>query len=140
MDGTRDRGTTLTEVVLAAAILAIIIVPVVDALGAAIRSSSARRLEAEVDTALVDIAQRLEEAPTACSYDGVLDSVMTSRGWSGSDVTVVYENRPVLIDGTLGPWQAGACATGTAFAQRMTVTVRAPSGTASSIQVVKTDG
>lgn len=135
-----DRGSSFVEIVAAVTVLALIAVPLLNGLMTSMRASQQRQVDAEMDTALIDVADRIDRSPHACDYRAVLDAAAVAQGWPTSAIDATYEHRPRLTTGGLGTWQPGACATDTVFAQRLTVTVRAPGSTrGTSIQIVKTD-
>ena len=81
-----DRGSTFVEIVAAVTILALISVPLLNGLMASMQGSQQRQVDAEMDTALVDIADRIDRAPQACDYRDVLDAAAVAQGWPTSAI------------------------------------------------------
>lgn len=139
----RDAGATLTEIVVAVALLAIIVVPVLGGLIAATRASSVARASSNVETALINAVDRINRADAVtnqlCDYYPYARAAVVTQGWSDSEVSVVNEH----LDLDAAAWVSGGCPSGlyqAGLVQRVTITIRDPEGHISrSIQVVKSN-
>lgn len=140
----RDGGYSLIEIVIAITLMALLVVPILAAVQMSISSSSRGRSAAQVETAIVNAADRVNRAGVSCDYLEYVQAAVRSQGWDGDRATVVQEHyvRPTALDGA-GSWAAGACelTTPTDFlVQRVTITIASPDNSVSrSIQVVKSD-
>ena len=140
----RDRGVTFVETVLTVVLLGIVVVPVLAAVRGAITTSSVAESAAQVETVLINAADRVERAPNtdidACDFTGYAAAALPD-GWPVGSIQVGHE---YLADGS---WVTGsaypACPdTGNVgrFAKRITITATSPDGAVTRrIQVVKSD-
>ncbi len=144
----RDGGFTFTETVVTVVLLGVVIVPILAAVRAAIRTSSVADAAAQVETVLVNAADRVQRAPNvdtdACDFAAYAQAAAVSTGWDASTVSV----RQQYLDA--GQWKEGpasgpACPdTGNPadgrLAKRITITVSSPDDRVTrTIQVVKSD-
>jgi prepilin-type N-terminal cleavage/methylation domain-containing protein len=142
--GRADRGFTFVEVVVTVALMAIVVAPILSAVGVAVRESSRSRSSAQVETAVVNAADRVNRAPKTCDYTVYVQAAVQSQGWS-ADRAVAYHERyvPAATPNLPGTWVEGACeisAPTPLLVQRITITVISPDGSVRrSIQVVKSD-
>lgn len=149
---TRDRGFTVTEIVITVVLLGIVVAAVLNSVMTGIRASSTSRDAARVETAIVNAADRINRAPnTKCDYSiYARASVMTEWGPSAANLATVTHQRwepgaSVTDPGTWVGWDpAHACPSGSeppsGIVRRVTVTVTTPSGSITrSIEVVKSD-
>lgn len=141
----RDGGFTLVEIVVAITLMAVLVVPILTAVTTSIRESSRARSAAQVETAIVNAADRVNRAPKSCAYGEYVRAAVRSQHWDQSLAAVVEEHYvPPEVLTHDGSWAPGACES-TAGAtdrlvQRVTITITSPDGRASrSIQVVKSD-
>lgn len=142
----RDRGVTFVETVLTVVLLGIVVVPVLAAVRAAVMTSSTAEAAAQVETVLINAADRVQRAPNSgpdgCDFAAYAKAAASAMQWPASSVQVAHE---YLAGGT---WIAGdvdgpACpATGNVgpLAKRITITATSPDGAVTrTIQVVKSD-
>jgi type II secretory pathway pseudopilin PulG len=137
----RDGGMTFVETVVTVVLLGVVIVPILAAVRGAIRTSSVTEAAAQVETVLINAADKVQRAPNvgdACDFTSFAQSAATAQGWPASSVAVQHEH----LD-NLGAWQSGACPAGgdqANLAKRITITVSSPGHTVTrTIQVVKSD-
>ena len=145
---TRDEGFSLVEVVMAITLIAIVIIPIIQATFVSVKSSSTARIVAEVDTALQNAADRVTRAPNLCDYDEYIQAALIAKGWDPSQVTAIYQHYEPgtslkAIDGTPGQWVAGGCIGNTRtprLIQKVTITVTSNQESVQrTIEVVKSD-
>lgn len=142
----RDRGFTLTEIMIAIVLMAIMIVPILTAVSTTITASSRSRSAAQVETAVVNASDRVNRAPKSCDYGEYVRAAVQSQGWPGANAQLVQEQYvPPTALNVAGTWAPGACPVGLSeppdlLVQRVTITITSPDGKASrTIQVVKSD-
>jgi prepilin-type N-terminal cleavage/methylation domain-containing protein len=142
----RDRGFSLVEVVVTITLMSVVLIPIMSAVAMSIKSSSHGRSAAQVETALVNAADRVNRAKQACEYESIVNAAMTLQGWTKDQVSLsyAYYNAPATPDlaGGGGSWVDGvACQPGTAIldqVQRVTISVTSPDGVVQrEIEVVK---
>jgi prepilin-type N-terminal cleavage/methylation domain-containing protein len=143
-----DRGFTIVEVVMTIVLIALTILPILDATFTSIRASSTVREVAEVETVLQNAADRVNRAPTRCDYTQYIQAAALSEGWHANQVSAVYQYYvpgTSALAATPGHWENNACPgdpmTRTPrLIQMVTITVRSETGSINrSIQVVKSD-
>jgi Tfp pilus assembly protein PilV len=147
--GRDDRGNTLIEVVITVVLMAIVVVPVLSAVRTSVAASSVSRSAAQVETALVNAADRVNRAPKRCNYTMYAQAAMRIQGWPASTASVTHEYYVPGVDArTPGTWKSGdALSPGCAglaptdlLVQRVTINLTSPDGAIHrSIQVVKSD-
>jgi hypothetical protein len=144
----RDAGVTFVETVLTVVLIGVVIVPVLAAVRSAIKTSTVVESAAQVETVLIDAADRVHRSPNGgsggCSFTGDAQAAAESVGWPAASVTVRHE----YLD-EAGQWTTGtvpalpACPDGLnrlGLAKRITITVTDPDGRVSrTIQMVKSD-
>ena len=139
----RDRGFSMIEVVVTITLMSVVLIPIMSAVAMSIKSSSQGRSAAQVETALVNAADRVNRAKQDCEYKGVVNGAMTLQGWTPDQVSLsyAYYDPPASPDLT-GAWVEGAaCKPGTPLldqVQRVTISVSSPDGAIHrEIEVVK---
>jgi type II secretory pathway pseudopilin PulG len=142
-----DEGVTLVEVVLSIALLGIVVVPLLLAVSASIRSSNVSESAAQVETLLVNAVDRVNRAPRndfQCDVSSPIVAAVETVGWPTSSATIVQE----YLDEPTGNWLSGtgnlACPDSTGFyngiVQRITITITSPDERVSrTLQVVRGD-
>lgn len=141
-----DRGFTFTETVVTVVLLGVVIVPILAAVRASIRTSSVAEAAAQVETVLVNAADRVQRAPNvesdACDFARYAQAAAEAQEWDASSVQVTQQ----YLEG--GQWISGpptgpACpVTGNQLnlAKRITIRVTSPDNRVTrTIQVVKSD-
>ncbi|MEY4231266.1 MAG: hypothetical protein RLZZ362_2115 [Actinomycetota bacterium] len=139
-----DRGDTFVEILTAVVVLGIVIVPLFDAVIAAVTSSTVNRSTAQAESALQDASDRINRSPLTCDYSALAAVAAQAQGWSPSAATVVHQRYVPGPDASVGgTWVSGACVDGVItpnMVQSITITITAPGARASrSMQVVKSD-
>lgn len=138
---TRDRGFTITEIVITVVLLGIVVAGVLNAVMTGIRASSTSRQAARVETAIVNAADRINRAPKRCSYEMFADAAVLTEGWDESHAETVLS----YWDAETAKWLTGhGCGASTKppdlIVQKVTVRITSPDGTvARTIEVVKSD-
>ena len=142
----RDTGFSLTEVVIAVALMGIIIVPLISATFTSVSASSTSRQVAEIETVLQNAADRVNRAPVGCNYDLYVKAAAQSKGWSADLASATYQ---YYVPGSSakaadpGSWASGACPNGERTAglvQMVTITITTDTGLVTrTIKVVKSD-
>lgn len=139
-----DRGFTLIEVVIAITLMAVLVIPIFAAVQTAITQSSRSRSAAQVETAIVNVADRVNRADKSCSYRPFVESAMRVQKWDPALASVTEEHYVAAASPNQpGQWVAGGCVADTPtdlLVQRVTIRISSPDGRASRmIQVVKSD-
>ena len=143
----RDRGFSLVEVIVTITLMAVVLVPIMSAVAASVKSSSRGRSAAQVETALVNAADRVNRAGMGCDYSIYVQAAVMSQGWD-SDRAAVETSYYVPDPDTPsedGSWVAQPCETGMSsprdgLVQRVVISVTSPDGAIRrEIQVVKSD-
>lgn len=131
---------------MAITLVAIAVIPLMDATITSIRASSTAREAAEVETVLANAADRVNRAPTLCNYDIYAQAAALSKGWSASQVQVSYQHYvpgASALAADAGTWASGACPGGARtprLIQLVTVQVTSSTGDVSrTVKVVKSD-
>lgn len=145
----RDHGMTLIEVVIAVTLMSIVVVAILNTVATTIDASATSRSAAQIETALVNAADRVNRAPKRCDYTIYAQAAAQTQGWPASTVSVDHRYYVPGVDATstgswvVGPASAPGCsgaAPSDLLVQRVTVTLTSPDGKIRrSIQVVKSD-
>ena len=149
--GRRDVGFSLTEVVIAVALMGIIIVPLMSATFTSVAASSTSRQVAEVETVLQNAADRVNRAPVGCDYDLYVKAAAQSKGWTADRASATYQ---YYVPGASaraadsGSWVPDACPRNAqgqlvrtaGLVQLVTITITTDTGLVTrTIKVVKSD-
>jgi len=149
----RDAGYTLTEMVVSIVLIGVLILPIMSAVIMSIRSSSLARSAAQVETMVVNAADRINRAePKQCRYDSFARAAVVSQQWNENLVQVshAYYAPATGPDGQVdlgaaGTWVWGetACALDEPSeleVQLIRIRITSPDGKVSrEIEVVKSD-
>lgn len=140
-----DVGFSLVEAVVAVALVALAVVPLMLAGITSLRVSASGNMIAEVETVLVNAADRVNRASESCDYDVFVQAAALENDWQSSLATATYEH---YVPGDNSPAEAGEWVTGACpgaqrpegLVQRVTITITSPDGSISrSLVVVKSD-
>jgi len=144
-----DRGFTLIEIIITITLTAVVVVAILNAVSSTVSASATSRSAAQVETALVNAADRVNRAPKRCDYTMFVEAAVKIEGWPASSASVTHQYYiPGLDAKSTGSWAVGPPATsgcpGPAPAdllvQRVTISLTSPDGKVRrSIQVVKSD-
>ena len=139
-----DRGFTFVEVVVTVTLMAIVVAPILAAVSTAVRESARSRSAAQVETTIVNAADRVNRAPKVCDYNVYVKAAVRAQQWDENRASIVEEHYVPPADlSQQGQWVPGACEIDTAtdlLVQRITITITSPDGKVSrTIQVVKSD-
>jgi prepilin-type N-terminal cleavage/methylation domain-containing protein len=141
-----DRGFSIVEVIVTITLMAIVIVPIMSAVATSIKSSSRTRSAAQVETALVNAADRVNRADMKCDYSIYVQAAVQSQGWAPDRASVSYARYlPGANPTAPGGWSTdgSACLIQSpteGLVQRVTIAVTSPDGDIRrEIQVVKSD-
>ncbi len=145
----RDRGFSLVEVVIAIVLMGTVVVAVLNAVSMSVRASSVSRSAAQVETAVVNAADRVNRAPKRCDYTIYVQAAVQTEGWSPDTASVTHEYYVPGADATVeGTWETGTAGSpgcsGPAptdlLVQRVTISITSPDGKIRrNIEVVKSD-
>jgi hypothetical protein len=142
----RDDGFSIIELVMTIMLVALAVVPLMNATIQSIRASSIARESAEVETVLANAADRVNRAPTLCDYRIYAEAAALSKGWEAGAATLTYQYYvpgASALASDPGTWATGACPAGgrtPRLIQLVTLTITSPSGDVSrSVKVVKSD-
>jgi prepilin-type N-terminal cleavage/methylation domain-containing protein len=146
--GRRDRGFTLIEAVIAIALMGTVAIASLSAVTTSIRASSVSRSAAEVETAIVNAADRVNRAKKSCDYTIYAQAAVQTEGWPASAAVVTQQyyqpsGSPSVAGQWLeGPLSAPACpgVQSDLLVQKVTIQITNPDGNVTrSIEVVKSD-
>jgi prepilin-type N-terminal cleavage/methylation domain-containing protein len=141
---TPDAGFSLVEVVMTIVLMGITLLPLMNAAITGVKASSSSRRVAELQTVLLNAADRVNRAPVKCDYTVYIQAAAQTKGWSPSQASATYEwYEPGATAAVAGTWHPGACS-GAAptqnLVQRVTIQMTSPEANISrTIQVVKSD-
>jgi Tfp pilus assembly protein PilV len=141
---TRDAGFSLAEAIVAVALMALAVVPILVAAALTVRTSSQSRSLARIETVLANAADRVNRAPESCDYAVYVQAAALAEGWDSSQAAVSYQYYvPAATATQAGEWQTGACPNGLrpdGLVQMVTITLTGPDArTVRTIQVVKSE-
>ncbi len=153
IDGNRrghpDGGFSIVEIVIAIVLMGTVVVAVLNAVSTSVKASSVSRSAAQVETAIVNAADRVNRAPKRCDYTIYAQAAVQTEGWDPNTASVTHEYYVPGADATVaGTWQAGAAGSpgcsGPAptdlLVQRVTISITSPDGKVRrNIEVVKSD-
>ncbi|MGA7757572.1 MAG: prepilin-type N-terminal cleavage/methylation domain-containing protein [Ilumatobacteraceae bacterium] len=147
--GGRDGGFSLVEVVIAIVLMGTVVVAILNAVSTSVKASSVSRSAAQVETAVVNAADRVNRAPKRCDYTIYVQAAVQTEGWSPDTASVTHEYYVPGVDATVeGTWETGAAGSpgcsGPAptdlLVQRVTISITSPDGKVRrNIEVVKSD-
>ncbi len=144
-----DSGFSLVETIISIALAGIVVVGTLSAVTTALTASSTSRSAANVETSLVNAADRVNRAPKRCDYSIYAQAAVQTQGWDPSTVSVSQQYYLPGVDPTAaGTWLTGpAASTGCAgstptelLVQRVAISITSPNGQVTrTIEVVKSD-
>lgn len=143
-----DAGFTLVEIVIAIVLMAVLVVPVLSAVSASIEASSRTRMSAQVETMVVNVADRVNRAPdTLCDYTSYAKAAALTQKWEANQVDVKqYYYVPSDNLNTAGSWQgdgSSACQKDERAPLELSlvrITITSPDGKVTrTVEVVKSD-
>jgi prepilin-type N-terminal cleavage/methylation domain-containing protein len=145
----RDDGFSFVEILMTIVLMGIVLLPIMNATITAVKASSTSRRVAELQTVLLNAADRVNRAPVQCNYLVYIQAAAQTKGWPPEQASATYEwYQPGATANVAGTWQTGPVATpgcsGAAptlnLVQRVTITMKSPETNLSrTIQVVKSD-
>lgn len=149
-DLSTDSGFTLIEVVMTIVLIAMTILPILDATFTSVRASTTVREIAEIETVLQNAADRVNRAPTYCDYTVYVQAAVLAKGWDPSQASATYmyyAPGASALAADAGTWEldpgGSACPAGVRtprLIQMVIVSIRNESGSINrSIKVVKSD-
>lgn len=145
----RDSGSTFVEVVVAVALMTLVIIPIMGAVQSAVRSSSVSREAAEMETLIVNVADRINRAPVICDsldpYRQYAAAAIRTNGWDPDASGLLGVPNYWHYDPGAGDWRPGATfadgeGVGVRCVQKVQITIRSPKhGIRRTVEVVKSD-
>lgn len=157
----RDAGVTFVEILIAIVLMGTVVIGILAAVRATVIASSKSREAAQIETAVVNAADRINRAPVSCDYTIHASKAVEAQGWADASVTVSHEyyhpgapgaDGDGFVDGPSGvnpgcppgsatvPQFVDATRPSLQFVQRVTIRITSPSGNINrQIQVVKSD-
>ena len=135
----RDRGNTFIETVVAVTLATIVILPLLAAVMASVRSSRTAYDAAKVETALIDVADQVTGLPFNCA--GYSADAGLPPGWGLTVQTSHLVSGSVTADASWNSATPCDADPKTANLQLVTLTVTDPDlGITRTLEVVKNDG
>ena len=136
----RDDGNTFIETVVAVTLATIVILPLLAAVMASVRSSTTAYDAAKVETALIDVADQVTALPFSCA-DGDYQAAVALPGWGLTVQTVAPRCRVGDLERVVEFPEPCDSLPATPDLQLVTLTVTDPNlGITRTMEVVKTDG
>ena len=107
--GDRDSGFSIVEIVIAIVLMGTVVIAVLNAVTMSVKASSVSRSAAQVETAVVNAADRVNRAPKRCDYTIYAQAAVQTEGWAPDAATVTHEYYVPGPEATVaGSWQTGA--------------------------------
>ena len=145
----RDAGVTFVELLVTIVLLGTIVLTVLAAVRANTIASSVSRSAARAESAVVNIADRINRAPKSCNYTIYAQAAVLTEQWPPGSVQIQqwhydydgYSDQPV----TDADWLPGARAVELTeppdlLVQKVAITVTTPDGRVTrTIELVKSD-
>ena len=140
----RDAGFSLVEIVISITLMGTVVVAIIGAVRTLVVASSVGREAAQVETVIVNAADRVNRAPKRCDYTVFVQAAVQSQGWQADSASVSHDRYvPAASPIGQGQWVPGACEIDSPtdlLVQRVTITITSPDGKVRrNIQVVKSD-
>lgn len=131
-------------------LVAIVMVPLLNTVRATISTSVFAQEAAEVETALVNAADRINRAPGRCDYSVYVRAAVQIQGWDADETVTSVDHKyfqPGASTSDPGTWLVGPSQPGCAtdqysdlLVQLVTVTITSPGGNVSrTMEVVKSE-
>ncbi len=137
-----DRGSTLVEILISIALIGLVVIAYLSAGHASISATSTVFDAAQVETVLLNAADRVARAPQRCDYEDYVDAAALAEGWSTDGISVSVELLTSNSGVPAADWAPQTCpADVQAFdVQRLTITATDPDGKITrQITVVKSN-
>lgn len=144
-----DRGFTLIELLITVVLIGTVVMGVLAAVQTNIIASSTSRSAARVESVVVNVADRINRAPSACDYTIYAQAAVLTEQWPTSSVSLTQQHYEfVKYDESAaesGTWAPGGCANDLTAppdlqVQRILIRVTSPDGKVTrQIEVVKSD-
>jgi Tfp pilus assembly protein PilV len=142
----RDEGFALPEILMTIVLMGTVLIAVMNAAIAGVRSSASTAYASQVETVLQNAADRVNRAPQSCTYSSFVRAAAQSVGWSGDLVSATYHwyepGSAANIQGSWGGDGSTACdpADPGHNVQLVSITVTSPDGQVTrQLKVVKDD-
>lgn len=144
-DGTRDAGFSLVEAVITLALVGIAMLPIILSVQTNLKVSAQTHTIAQVETVLVNAADRVNRAGEGCDYNVYVEAAALETGWKSQQAVATYQ---YYVPGATSPVDAGTWVTGACpgsqrpdgLVQKVTITVTSPDGKVTrTLVVVKSD-
>ncbi|HSB87010.1 MAG TPA: hypothetical protein VLD86_11900 [Ilumatobacteraceae bacterium] len=147
----RDEGFSLVEIVMTIVLMGMVLIPIMNAAITGVKASSTSRRVAELQTVLLNAADRVNRANVRCEgYLVYVQAAAQTKGWPPDQASASYEwFEPGPTAAVAGTWHSydptapGVCPGILPVqnpVQRVTITMTSPEADISrSIQVVKSD-
>ncbi|MEQ9162790.1 MAG: prepilin-type N-terminal cleavage/methylation domain-containing protein [Ilumatobacter fluminis] len=144
-----DEGFTLIEILITIVLMGTVVVTVLAAVQANLVASARSRSAARVESAIVNVADRINRAPKECDYTIYANAAVQTEGWATDTVSLQqwhygydgYDSNPIIAS----DWRPGACEGQLTeppdlIVQRVLITVTSPDGHVTrTIELVKSD-
>ena len=147
--GRRDGGFSIVEIIVSIVLMGTVVVAILNAVGVSVKASSTSRSAAQVETAIVNAADRVNRAPQSCDYTIYAQAAVQIEGWPKENASVTQQYYvPGANAKVAGTWATGApgyegcdgVVASKLLVQKVTVSIVSPDGKVRrSIEVVKSN-
>lgn len=140
-DASTDRGATLIEMVLAVLLTGLVVLGLLAGIRTSVTASSIAYEGGQLETVLINAADRVQRAAQRCEYEGYVDAAALAQGWDVGTISVSAELL-VANTGSTSDWAPQACPDDVQpfDVQRLTITATTPDGEITrTMTVVKSD-
>ena len=87
----RDAGFSLVEIVISITLMGTVVVAIIGAVRTLVVASSVGREAAQVETVIVNAADRVNRAPKRCDYTVFVQAAVQSQGWQADSASVSHD-------------------------------------------------
>jgi Tfp pilus assembly protein PilV len=125
-----DDGITLIEIVITISLLGLVVLGLLASIQTSIIASSTAYDGSQIETVLLNAADRVSRAPQLCDYEDYADAAALAEGWSVSTVSVQTEKLIANTGNPASDWGTQPCPAdvGAFDVQRVLVTATTPDG------------
>lgn len=139
---TADRGFSLVEAIVTITLTSLVVVGILAAVRASVKSSRVVYDAAELETVLINAADRVDRAEQLCDYEDYVDAAALAANWPVSALSASVETLVANTGDPANDWAAQPCPADVRpfDVQRIVITATSPNGGITrTMTVVKSD-